>query len=442
MKKKKRFAFPFLVILFTGFSALAQQKTITIATVNNPAMIELKKLSPKFEAENPDIKLNWVVVEENILRQRVTTDISTGSGQFDLVFIGLYETPIFAKRGWLKEMVNIPSDYDIDDVFKSLRDGLSHEGKLYALPFYGESSMLMYRKDLFDEKGLQMPEQPTYDDIKKFADALTDKSKGIYGITLRGKPGWGENMAYVDTLINTFGGTWFDMKWNPTVDTPEWKKAINFYVNLMKADGPPGASSNGFNENLTLFAGGKAAMWIDATSGGGPLYDKAQSQVSDKVAFASAPIALTPNGANWLWSWVFAIPKAAKNAEAAEKFALWATSKPYIKLVADDPGQGWATVPPGTRKSTYDNPDYQKAAPFAAVTLKAMQAADPTNPCIKPVPYTGIQFVGIPEFQSFGTVVGQNISGALSGKMSVDQALQDSQAAVARAVKQAGYPKK
>jgi sorbitol/mannitol transport system substrate-binding protein len=421
---------------------MAQQKTVTIATVNNPAMIELKKLSPKFEAENPDIKLNWVVVEENILRQRVTTDISTGSGQFDLVFIGLYETPIFAKRGWLKEMVNIPSDYDIDDVFKSLRDGLSHEGKLYALPFYGESSMLMYRKDLFDEKGLQMPEQPTYDDIQKFADALTDKSKGIYGITLRGKPGWGENMAYVDTLINTFGGTWFDMNWNPTLDTPEWKKAINFYVDLMKADGPPGASSNGFNENLTLFAGGKAAMWIDATSGGGPLYDKAQSQVSDKVAFASAPIAITPNGAHWLWSWAFAIPKAAKNAEAAEKFALWATSKTYIKLVADDPAQGWATVPPGTRKSTYDNPDYQKAAPFAAVTLKAMQAANPTDPCIKPVPYTGIQFVGIPEFQSFGTVVGQNISGALSGKMSVDQALKDSQAAVARAVKQAGYQKK
>jgi sorbitol/mannitol transport system substrate-binding protein len=442
MNKKTRFAFPFLTILFAGFSALAQQKTVTIATVNNPAMIELKKLSPKFEAENPDIKLNWVVVEENILRQRVTTDISTGSGQFDLVFIGLYETPIFAKRGWLREMVNIPSDYDIDDVFKSLRDGLSHEGKLYALPFYGESSMLMYRKDLFDEKGLKMPEQPTYDDIQKFADALTDKSKGIYGITLRGKPGWGENMAYVDTLINTFGGTWFDMKWNPTLDAPEWKKAIQFYVDLMKADGPPGASSNGFNENLTLFAGGKAAMWIDATSGGGPLYDKAQSQVSDKVAFASAPLALTPNGAHWLWSWAFAIPKAARNAEAAEKFALWATSKAYIKLVADDPAQGWATVPPGTRKSTYDNPDYQKAAPFAAVTLKAMQAANPTDPCIKPVPYTGIQFVGIPEFQSFGTVVGQNISGALSGKMSVDQALKDSQAAVVRAVKQAGYPKK
>ena len=226
----QRFAPALLAVLFTVASSLAQQKTVTIATVNNPAMIELKKLSPKFEAANPNIKLNWVVVEENILRQRVSTDVSTGSGQFDLVFIGLYETPIFAKRGWLKEMADLPTDYDLDDVFKSLRDGLSYEGKLYALPFYGENSMLVYRKDLFDEKGLQMPEQPTYDDIKKFADALTDKTKGIYGITLRGKPGWGENMAYLGTLINTFGGTWFDEKWHPTIDSPEWKNAITFYV--------------------------------------------------------------------------------------------------------------------------------------------------------------------------------------------------------------------
>ena len=439
MIKMKHFAFSLFATLITGVSVLAQQKTVTIGAVNNPAMIELKKLSPKFEAQNPNIKLNWVVLEENVLRQRVTTDVSTGSGQFDLVFIGLYETPIFAKRGWLKEVANLSPEYDLEDVFKSIRDGLSYQGKLYALPFYGESSMLMYRKDLLEAKGLTMPEQPTYDDIKKFADALTDKEKNIYGITLRGKPGWGENMAYVDTLLNTFGCTWFDEKWHPTIDTPEWKKAITFYADLMKADGPPGASANGFNENLTLFASGKAALWIDATSGAGPLYDKTQSQVADKVAFANAPIAVTPNGSRWLWSWAFAIPQKAKQPEAAQRFAEWATSKEYIKLVAED--AGWATVPPGTRKSTYDNPEYQKAAPFAQVTLNAMQTADPTNPCIKPVPYTGVQFVGIPEFQALGTVVGQNISGVLAGKMSVEQALKDGQAAAERTMKQAGYPK-
>jgi sorbitol/mannitol transport system substrate-binding protein len=207
----------------------------------------------------------------------------------------------------------------------------------------------------------------------------------------------------------------------------------------MKKDGPPGASSGGFNENLTLFAGGKAAMWIDATSGAGPLYDKAQSQVADKVAFAQAPVAVTPNGSHWLWSWALAIPKSAKNPDGALKFALWATSKEYIKLAAED--GGWATIPPGTRKSTYDNQDYLKAAPFAAVTLKAMQTADPTNPCKTKVPYTGIQFVGIPEFQSIGTQVGQNIAAALTGKMSVDQALKNSQSAAQRAMVEGGYIK-
>src|SRR5437016_14164140 len=125
----KHLAFPIFTLLLTAVSALAQQKTVTIATVNNPDMIELKKLSPKFEEKNPDIKLNWVIVEENVARQRITTDVSTGSGQFDIVFIGLYETPIFAKRGWLRAMENLPANYDLEDVFKSLRDGLSYKDK-------------------------------------------------------------------------------------------------------------------------------------------------------------------------------------------------------------------------------------------------------------------------------------------------------------------------
>ena len=434
----KSLAFPLLALLLASAGLQAQQKTVTIAAVNNPDMIELKKLSSKFEEKNPDIKLNWVIAEENILRQRVTTDVSQGSGQFDIIYIGLYETPIFAKRGWLHPFENLPAEYDLDDVFKSLRDGLSYDGKLYALPFYGESSMLMYRKDLFDAKGLKMPDQPTYEDFAKFADALTDKAKGIYGVTLRGQPGWGENMAYLSTLVNTFGGTWFDMQWHPTIDAAPWKKAITYYADLMKKDGPPGATSNGFNENLTLMTTGKAAMWIDATVAGSMLENAKQSQVAGKMGYAPAPIEATPNGSHWLWSWALGIPVKAKQPEAAEKFAEWATSKEYMKLVAED--AGWAAVPPGTRNSLYENPEYKKA-PFAAATLQAMKSADPTNPAITKVPYTGIQFVGIPEFQAIGTQVGQNMAAALSGKMSVDQALKASQVEAERAMKQSGYLK-
>ena len=413
--------------------------TITIATLNNPDMIELKKLAPAFEKVNPDIQLKWVILEENVLRQRATTDITTNSGQFDVITIGTYEAPQWGKRGWLSPMTGLPANYDLDDVVKTARDGLSSGGVLYALPFYVESSMTYYRKDLFQAAGLKMPDQPTYDQIKQFADKLTDKSKGQYGICLRGKAGWGENMAFVSTVVNTFGGEWFNEKWQAQLDTPEWKKAVGFYADLLKNDGPPGASSNGFNENLTLMSSGKCAMWIDATVAAGMLYNKSQSQVSDKIGFAAAPIAVTPKGSHWLWSWSLAIPKTSKQQDAAKKFAAWATSKEYIEMVGKD--EGWASVPPGTRKSTYARPEYKQAAPFGDFVLKAIETADPNDATLHKVPYSGIQFVGIPEFQSFGTVVGQSIAGVVAGQTSVDNALKAANAAADRAVKQAGYQK-
>ncbi|WP_118180480.1 ABC transporter substrate-binding protein [Paraburkholderia phosphatilytica] len=429
--------------IFAGATLFAAQlagaATLTIATLNNPDMLELKKLSANFEKANPDIKLNWVILEENVLRQRATTDITTNSGQFDVVAIGTYEAPQWGKRGWLAPMNNLPADYDLDDVVKTARDGLSSNGQLWALPFYVESSMTFYRKDLFAAKGLTMPDQPTYDQIKEFADKLTDKSKETYGICLRGKAGWGENMAYVSTLVNTFGGRWFDENWKAQIDTPEWNKAITFYSDLLKKDGPPGASSNGFNENLTLTASGKCAMWIDATVAAGMLYNKAQSQVADKIGFAAAPVAVTPKGSHWLWSWSFAIPKTSRSQDAAKKFAEWATSKQYIELVAKD--EGWASVPPGTRKSTYANPEYKQAAPFGDFVLKAIETANPNDSTLKKVPYTGVQFVGIPEFQSFGTVVGQAIAGVVAGQTDVGSALKAANAAADRAVRQAGYQK-
>ncbi|KVO19730.1 ABC transporter substrate-binding protein [Burkholderia ubonensis] len=413
--------------------------TLTIATLNNPDMIELKKLAPAFEKANPDVKLNWVILEENVLRQRATTDITTGSGQFDVVMIGTYETPQWGKRGWLAPVAGLPADYDLNDVVKTARDSLSYNGQLYALPFYVESSMTFYRKDLFAAKGLKMPDQPTYDQIAGFADKLTDKSKGIYGICLRGKAGWGENMAYLSTVVNTFGGRWFDDKWNAQLTSAEWKKAVNFYVNLLKKNGPPGASSNGFNENLTLTASGKCAMWIDATVAAGILYNKQQSQVSDRIGYAAAPVEATPKGSHWLWAWALAIPKTSKQQDAAKKFIAWATSKQYVELVAKD--EGWASVPPGTRTSTYQRAEYKAAAPFSEFVLKAIETADPNDPSARKVPYTGVQYVGIPEFQSFGTVVGQSIAGAVAGQLTVDQALAAGQAAADRAVRQAGYQK-
>jgi sorbitol/mannitol transport system substrate-binding protein len=207
----------------------------------------------------------------------------------------------------------------------------------------------------------------------------------------------------------------------------------------MKADGPPGASSNGFNENLSLSNDGKCGMWIDATVAASFVSDPKQSKVADKVGYALAPNDGLGKNANWLWAWSLAVPAGTSKADAAQKFVSWATSKHYLDLVASK--QGWANVPPGTRTSLYKNADYLKAAPFAELTLKSIESADPLHPTVKPVPYTGVQFVAIPEFQGIATDVGQDFSAALAGSMTVDQALAKAQATTETAMKKAGYIK-
>ncbi|KQQ60954.1 sugar ABC transporter substrate-binding protein [Rhizobium sp. Leaf311] len=423
-----------------AFSGLASAETLTIATVNNGDMIRMQGLTSEFTAKNPDIQVEWVTLEENVLRERVTTDIATSGGQYDIMTIGNYEVPIWAKQGWLLPLEKLGDNYDVDDMLPSIRGGLTVDSKLYAAPFYGESAMIMYRKDLFEKAGLKMPENPTWEFIGDAARKITDRNADINGMCLRGKAGWGENMAFITALTNSFGGRWFDENWKPQFDQPEWKNALQFYVDLMKDAGPSGASSNGFNENLTLFQQGKCGMWIDATVAASFVSNPKDSKVADQVGYALFPTqGEMKNHGNWLWSWNLAIPKSSQKAEAAEKFIAWATSKEYTQLVASK--EGWANVPPGTRTSLYKNADYEKAAGFAAPTLAAMNAADITKPTVKPVPYTGGQFVAIPEFQSLGTTVGQLFSAVVAGQSSVDDALASAQSTATREMTRSGYIK-
>ncbi|WP_218722986.1 ABC transporter substrate-binding protein [Pseudomonas bubulae] len=420
----------------SGISSGAQ--TLTIATVNNSDMIRMQKLAKTFESEHPEIKLNWVVLEENVLRQRLTTDIATQGGQFDVLTIGMYEAALWGAKGWLEPMTDLPATYAIDDVFPAVRDGLSVKGTLYALPFYAESSMTYYRTDLFKDAGLSMPEHPTWEQIAGFARTLNKPDQEQYGICLRGKAGWGENMALISTIANAYGARWFNEQWQPEFSGAEWQNALNFYVGTLKASGPPGATSNGFNENLALFNSGKCAIWVDASVAGSFVTDSSQSKVVEHVGFTFAPHAVTDKGSAWLYSWALAIPTSSKAKDAARTFSTWATSKEYGALVAEK--DGIANVPPGTRASTYTEA-YLKAAPFARVTLESLKVANPQDPTLKPVPYVGIQLVTIPEFQAVGTQVGKLFSAALIGQTTVDQALAAAQQSTEREMKRAGYPK-
>ncbi|MGY4751993.1 ABC transporter substrate-binding protein [Pannonibacter sp. Q-1] len=423
-----------------ALAGMASAETLTIATVNNGDMIRMQGLTSEFTAQNPDIQVQWVTLEENVLRERVTTDIATRGGQYDIMTIGTYEVPIWTKQGWLLPLENLGADYDVDDLLPAIRSGLTGEdGKLYAAPFYGESSFVMYRKDLMEKAGLTMPDAPTWDFIADAARKMTDRANGINGICLRGKAGWGENMAFLTATSNAFGARWFDENWQPQFDQPEWKNTLDFYVKLMNDAGPQGASSNGFNENLALFQQGKCGMWIDATVAASFVTNPQDSTVAEQVGFALAPDTGLGKRGNWLWAWNLAIPAGTQKAEAAEKFIAWATGKAYLELVASK--DGWANVPPGTRTSLYENAEYQAAAPFAKMTLDSINAADPKNPTVKPVPYVGVQFVAIPEFQSLGTSVGQLFSAALAGQMSTDDALAQAQTMTVREMTRGGYIK-
>lgn len=408
---------------------------LNIGIVNNNDMFVLNEMSRQFEAAYPQIELKWKILDENTLRKRLLSDLSISDGQFDIMTIGTYEAPIWAKREWL-EPLELSTNYDLQDILGGVRKGLSSQGKVYALPFYAESSMMFYREDLFQKAGLTMPTQPTYQDVKKFAAAIHNPSQKTYGICLRGKAGWGENMALITTMVNTFGGRWFDEDWKPMLDSPEWKSALTTYKELITQYGPPQASSNGFNENLSLFSNGHCGMWIDATVAASILFHPQKSKYHDRLGFTNAPVASTSKGSNWLWTWAFTIPKSSKHKKEALKFITWATSKDYIQRVAKE--KGWISVPPGTRKSTYASKNYKDAAPFAEFVLKTIQNADPIDSTIKPKPYTGIQFVGIPGFPAIGHQVGLKMVEMIEGRVSVDQALRDSQRLVKDQIRNSG----
>lgn len=408
--------------LFPAREERSGKTRLIVGTVNNADMIVMRRLSTQFEARHPHIELVWRVLDENTLRMRLIGDLAIADGQFDVMTIGTYELPIWAKRGWIAPIANLPAQYALDDLLPTVRRHMSHDGRLYALPFYAESAMTYYRKDLFAKAGIDMPAQPSYSDIAAFAARVHDPAQGIYGICLRGKPGWGENMALIGTLMRAHGGNWFDQRGRPELSSPVWNEAVTLYADLLARYGPPDAHRNGFNENLALFSQGRCGIWIDATVAAGMLFDTRRSKVARHLGFAAAPVASASPGNAWLWSWALAIPRSSQHQGAAQQFIAWATSPDYIALVAQH--YGWVAVPPGTRKSTYANPQYRKAAPFSGFVLAALNPAAPHGGTLT---LSAGQYVSIPEFQAIGDRLGQEIAKALRREQSVNIALKRAQ---------------
>jgi sorbitol/mannitol transport system substrate-binding protein len=414
-------------------SSQSSTTTLTVATVNNSQMVQMEQLTKQvFEKEHPNIKVNFVTLPEDDLRAKVTQDVATNAGKFDIATIGSYDTAIWAHNGWLQSLTPYFSkmsaadqkSYDFGDLLQPVMSTLTYKNQTYSVPFYGESSFLMYNKQIFAQHHLTMPLHPTWDQIEQFAKELNDPAHGVTGILLRGQSGWGMNMAPLDTVINTYGGSWFNMQWQPQLSSPNVQKAVSTYVNLLQKYGESGASTSGWQECLNIMTQGKGAMFYDATSFGGTLETPSQSKIAGNVGYVFAPTETTTNGSHWLWAWSLGLVNSSHNKDAAFQFITWATSPAYLSLAAKT--FGWVNVPPGTRTSLYQNPNYLKVAPFAQITLQSIDSATPDHPTANPVPYQGVQYVEIPQFESAGQQISELMSSAIAGKTSVSQALQQS----------------
>jgi sorbitol/mannitol transport system substrate-binding protein len=398
--------------------------SINVLMVNNPQMVDLQRLTAEHFTRDTGITVNFTVLPENDVRDKISQEFSSQAGQYDVASLSNFEIPIYARSRWIAPMDSyIAADpaFDQADILPSMTTSLTgDDGKIYGQPFYGESSFLMYRKDVLDAAGITMPAKPTWPQVADIAARVDGAQPGMAGICLRGQPGWGQVFAPLTTVVNTFGGTWFTADWQAQVNAPEFKKAVQFYVDLVRRHGEAGAPQAGFTECLNNLVQGNAAMWYDATSAAGSL-EAAGSPVRGKIGYAPAPVVET-NSSGWLYAWSWGIQAASQKKDNAWRFISWASSKEYEQLVGQE--VGWSKVPAGKRASTYENPAYlAEASAFAAPTKAAIESADPRNPGVQPRPAIGIQFVDIPEFPDLGTQVSQSVSSSIAGIVTVDQAL-------------------
>ncbi len=409
---------------------------LTVAIVDNGATDNIQQLTPEFFTPDSGITVNFVTLEEQTLREQVTLAAGTGGGQYDVVMIGPYEAPQFGQNDWLVDLTEYAkndADYDVDDLMPPIRGALSLGEEMFAVPFYAESSFVMYNQEIMDAAGVTVPEAPTWDEIAEIA--RTVNSDDVAGICLRGLPGWGDLGASLTTVVNTFGGTWWEANDDGSIGEAQinqadsgFREAFEFYVELLNDAGQPDAASSSFPQCLQLMQDEKVAMWYDATVAAGIL-EGADSPIAGKLGYALAPTKVT-DASGWLWTWALAMPENTDNPDAAWEFMSWATSKDFIQLAGTELDGGWAAVPPGSRQSTYAIPEYQEAAAsFADRTLAAMQAAPIDNPGTTPRPgLPGVQYVNVPEFQDVGTRCTEEFSAAIAGNQSVDDALDACQA--------------
>jgi sorbitol/mannitol transport system substrate-binding protein len=284
--------------------------TINVLMVNNSQMVDLQKLTADNFTAKTGIRVNFTVLPENDVRDKISQEFSSQAGQYDVATVSNFEIPIYARSKWiapLSDHIAKDTAFDQDDILKPMTESLSKDGVVYGEPFYGESSFLMYRKDVLDSKGITMPANPTWDQVADIAAKVDGAQPNMKGICLRGQPGWGPDLRPTHD-----GGE--HLRWHLVregLDARGQRPAVRRRDELLRQASSRSTARRvpprpGFTECLNNLVQGTVAMWYDATSAPGSL-EAADSPVKGKIGYVAAPVKLTKSS-GWLYSWAVGHP--------------------------------------------------------------------------------------------------------------------------------------
>ncbi len=413
----------------SGSQEKAASKQITVQMQDHSATRVMQQLLPEFEAKT-GIKVNLVILPFSAMKEKQLIELTSRSSTYDVIGLDYRDVAGYGEAGWMVDLNPYISgktadpNLKLDDFLPTALQGLRWKGKLNGFPFYVESTMLMHRKDLYEQYGLSVPE--TWDQLYQNAlklnlDTDNDGNADFYGFTIRGRRAVGYNDYIWNGFLKSYGGSYFDKSWKPVFNSQAGVQALEMYVKLLKDCGPPDAPTQGYEEVMQTMMQGKTAQVIDATMLGAWLEDPKQSKVVGLNGWAFVPKGTARRGNSFFLMGV-GIPAFSKKQEAAYKFIEWATSNGIQKRQID---QGAYM----TRSSIVQSDEFRKAWPFADIMLQSLADSE--------LDYTPI----LPEWAEVAEQVSIAVSSALIGEKPPKAALDEAAANVDGIMKKAGYYK-
>lgn len=389
----------------------SESVTLNVAVQKHSAVDALETLLPEFEEET-GIQVNFDTLPQNELKNKIELDMASSTGQYDVVMYDYVLNTQYAEAQWIKDLSSYieSNNVDLDDFFPGFLNAFQYNDTQYAMPFFGESLILMYNQEIFDDVGIEDPPS-TMQELKEVSQKIKDA--GYDAIAMRGARGEGMNVFTWASFFLGHGANWFDKEGNPTVNSQESVDATQLYAELLNDYGPSGASNFTWDQVQLSMQQGTVAMVIDSLNFAPRLENPENSQVVGKVGYAMIP-AGPAEQVTGMGTWGMAIPEGSKNPDAAFEFVNWATSAD-IQLETSLNGDR----ADATRKSVWEDAEFQDKYNYGNWAEIAKMSMDKAEKNYRPP---------IPEWRELGDRVSVAISDVLAGEdpqKALDQAQQD-----------------